>query len=113
MPSAFKLGKDGKPYVEADPGSDLDYSLPSWLEGVAYNGLPTWTITPAVAGVPYNRSLNTEQVEIDGVTYEVNFVATAWIKDLVAGQTYLVNVAANFVGGRKDERSFNIVCKEQ
>lgn len=112
MPSAFKLGKDGKPFVEADPGSDLDYSLPSWLDGLAYSGLPTWTISPPVTGIPYNRSLNASPVTIDGVLYEANFVATAWIKDLAAGQTYTVNVAATFAGGRKDERSFKIVCKE-
>lgn len=109
MASAFKKDEIGD-YIEADPGSDLDYSVTTWLEGLSFVSA-TWVITPNVAGSPYNESVNVAPVTIDGVQYAVGKVASAWIKGLTAGVEYLVEVKAVFTGNRKDERSFRIRCR--
>lgn len=110
MPSAFKVDLAG-PYIDADPGSDLDYSVSSWLEGLLFTAV-IWSISPAVVNVPYNDQINASPVVIDGRTYAPGQIASAWIKDLQPGVTYEVNLAATFTGGRKDQRTFRIVCKQ-
>jgi hypothetical protein len=113
MPSAFKLGSDGTPYVLADPGSDLDYSVTSWLEGLAFIDVD-WSVEPALAGGSvYGDSLNAAPVIIDGVEYAIGYVASVFIKNMVAGQTYSVKASATFEGSRKDERTFLIQCVER
>lgn len=110
MPSRFKVDLNG-PYIDADPGSDADYSVSSWLEGLNFTAVD-FSILPVVPGVPYNEVINIDPVVIDGRTYAPGQIASAWIKNLQPGVTYTVNVAGTFTGGRKDERSFRMVCKE-
>lgn len=111
MTTAFKTDDLG-PYVEADPNSDLDYSITCWLEGVSFESL-NWIISPEVPGVPYNPQINAAPVEIDGVSYSAGKVASCWIKGLQEGLEYLVTLQATFTGGRKDDRSFRVKCLQK
>ena len=111
MPTAFLQDEFGA-YIEADPGADIDYSVTCWVEGLIFTAA-TWEIVPTVASVPYNSQINAAPVTIDGVTYAIGKVASAWIKDLIAGVQYSVTVHATFTGGRKDDRTFRIKCKQK
>jgi hypothetical protein len=111
MASAFQTDEHG-PYVEVDPGADIDYSVTCWVEGLFFTD-GTWEIVPNVAGVPYNAQINASPVTIDGVTYAAGKVASAWIKDLQIGVEYVVTLHATFTGGRKDDRSFRMKCRQK
>lgn len=111
MPTAFLTDEHGD-YVEADPDSDLDYSITSWLEGLNFV-TAVWTITPAITAVPYDPTINVAPVTIGGVVYAAGKVATAWIKNLAAGQEYKVNVRGTFTNNRIDDYSFRIRCKNR
>lgn len=108
MPTAFKSDDLG-PYIDADPDSDLEYSITCWLEGVIFTNL-SWSISPAVTNVPYNPQINPAPVVIDGVTYNTGKIASCWIKSLEAGKEYVVTLHATFSGNRIDDRSFRIKC---
>jgi hypothetical protein len=112
MPSAFRIDKDGVPIIDADPDSELDYSITSWLEGLLFTGVD-WELSPEVADVPYNDSINADAVTIDGVEYAAGEVATVWLKDLSAGQTYTLRCRATFTGSRIDDRTIKIRCRER
>lgn len=112
MATAFFLDPTGTPTVYADPGTDIDYAVACWLADVIFTNV-VWTMLPVLAPSPYNQQINPAPVTIDGKLYDTGKVASAWVKNLVAGQSYVVNLAATFTGGRKDERSFKIVCKER
>ena len=111
MSSAFLLDADG-PWAKADPDSELDYSIVSWLEGLLFTAV-TWSISPPVAGVPYDDFINVAPVVIDGKTYIIGQVAGTWVKDLVAGTTYTLTAHATFTGNRIDDRSFRLRCVER
>ena len=112
MPSLFKFDRKKRPVAPADPGSELDYSVSSWLEGLLFIEPTDWTIEPAVPGVPYSKGINPAPVVIDQVTYQAGQIAFAWVKDLQPGIEYTVTVKGTFTGGRKDERSFILQCQQ-
>ena len=111
MPSLFKLDRKKRAVVPADPGSDLDYSVNSWLEGLLFTDAE-WSIEPPVAGGLHTPSINSNPVVIDGVTYQPGELATIWITNLVDGQDYVVTVHGTFAGNRIDERSFTVQCRQ-
>lgn len=108
MPSAFKTDEFG-PYIEADPESELDYSITTWLEDLLFTAID-WELSPPVAGALYQPLINTNPLVVDGKLYSIGQVASTWIKDLQAGQEYVVTLHATFTGDRKDDRSFRIKC---
>lgn len=108
MPTIFKEDDLG-PYVEADPDSDLDYSITTWLEGLIFLSA-VWTIIPDVAGSIHDQSINVGPVTIDGKPYAIGEVASAWIKGLTAGQEYKIRIRGTFTGNRIDDRTFRIKC---
>ena len=111
MPSLFKLDRTKRPVVPADPASDLDYSVSSWLEGLLFTDA-VWSIEPAVTDGLHAPSINLNPVVIDGVTYQPGELAITWIKNLAAGTDYVVTLRGTFTGNRIDERSFTVQCRQ-
>ena len=112
MTSAFIQDELGA-LIYADPESDLDYSITSWLEGLIFLSA-AWSISPTGSGeVIYNDSINVGDVVIDGVTYAAGKVASTWIKGLNEGVEYTVTLHATFTGNRIDDRTFRIRCKSK
>lgn len=112
MPSAFQVDHNGRRFIVADPDSDLDYSVSSWLEGLVFTAAE-WSIEPVVAGALHSQSINGAPVVIDGVTWQAGELATTWIKSLAAGQDYDVKLRATFTGSRIDERTFRVLCRQR
>jgi hypothetical protein len=111
MPSVFQQDDLGY-WAKADPDSELDYSVVSWLEGLLFLDV-AWSIAPAVAGVPYDEFINPVPVTIDGVEYAAGQVAGVWVKDLTVGVVYTLTAHATFTGNRIDDRSFRLRCVER
>jgi len=111
MSSAFLHDELG-PYILADPVSDLDYSVTSWIDGLTFSNV-VWELLPVVAGALHDPSINVAPVVLDGFTYAIGEVATTWVKNLVAGTTYNLTAHATFNGNRVDDRSFRIKCVER
>jgi len=111
MSSAFLEDTYG-PYIEVDPDSDLDYSLTCWIEGVVFTAI-AWELSPDIIGAVYNSQINNSPVVIDGISYDTGKVATAFVKTLVPGVTYILTLHATFTAGRKDDRSIRLICKER
>jgi hypothetical protein len=113
MPSDFRIDKDGVPIVDADPNSDLDYSVSSWLEGLLFTAVD-WVVTPDDGNVEvYNSQINAAPVVIDGVTYAIGQLASTWIRGMVVGTTYEIRLRGTFTGNRIDDRTFRVRCKER
>ena len=111
MPTAFLHDSLG-PFVRADPASDLDYSVTVWLKGLIFTAV-TWELSPPVTGALHSPSINAAPVIIDGFTYAIGEVATTFVKNLVAGNTYTLTAHATLTGGRLDDRSFRLKCEER
>jgi hypothetical protein len=99
------------PALDVDPGADKDYSIiwHDWLNGDSVTA-STWAVSPA-GPVTYSPSINSGPVTIDGVAYAAGTVTTVWIKTLTAGARYTVTNSITTAGGRKDERSFVLNCR--
>lgn len=114
MPTAFQTDKNGRAIVVADPSSDLDYSISSWLEAAVFTAA-AWTITPNVPGALHDPGINASPVVVDGVSYAAGMLATTWIDAslLAIGTEYRVNLHGTFTAGREDDRSFIVRLKEK
>jgi hypothetical protein len=114
MTVRFKRGADGVQEIPIDPSARKDYSV-IWSDWLGTDTISTsaWTITPAVASVPYTPGINGSPVVVDGVTYPANTVTTSWVKDLTAGVSYLVTNRVTTAAGRVDDYSFRLLCREQ
>ena len=109
----FVRAADGVMELEVDPASEKDYSIvwSDFLNGDTIS-TSTWSIAPAVSGVPYTTSINSGSVTIDGTAYAAGTVTTAWVQDLTAGVDYTVTNRIVSAAGRTDERSFRLLCRE-
>lgn len=112
MPTAFFRNENGEDVVLADPDSDLDYSVSTWLEGLLFIAGTSWLVSPAGPTL-YNPQINITTITVDGVPYVAGKIASTWIKDLVAGKRYKVTLKGTFTGNRKDDRSFFIECRNR
>lgn len=109
MKSEFKRDKDGF-YALHDPGADIDYSWPSWIEGATFVSV-TWSITGS--GTLHGAQINSAPVSVGGVDYAAGEVASVFVTGLTAGITYTVTARATFSGAQVDERSFRLVCVDR
>lgn len=110
--TAFKKDQYGNDYIVVDPDSVMDYSVATWVEGATFSTV-VWTLDPAIAGAIYNESINGAQQTVDGTTYEIGELATAWIRYIPAGARHKVTLRATFSGGQIDDRSFYVRGREK
>lgn len=102
MASGFQSDSQGA-YIEKDPDSTLDYTLDwdgrrsSWLGGDRLVG-STWILEAGIVLADHNRTETT---------------TTAWISGGTDGTTYKVTNRVMTAGGRTDDRSFRIKCKNR
>lgn len=113
MPSIFNRGQDGF-WAYADPDSDIDYGLTCWAENETFTDVD-WEITDAGSPTPslHDEAINAAPVTIEGTEYGIGKVASVWITNLTAGQTYTVTAHATLSGGGRDDRSFQLICRER
>lgn len=92
-------GADGLPYWVKDPDAVKDYTV-DWTAWLAADTISTsnWFVS---AGLTVGTKTNT------------NSAATQWLSGGVKGKSYRVTNRIATVGGRTEDRSFNIVVKDQ
>lgn len=91
-----------------DPEAILDYTLDWSNMLVAGDSIVNAVFTP-------DSGLNVLTSNITGSTVNSNAeqAATVWLLGGVVGQTYGVTCHITTVGGRQDDRTFQIVVKEK
>lgn len=92
-------GADGLPYWEKDPNATKDYTVDwtAWLDADTIQS-SVWTVA---AGLTEGTKTNT------------TLIAMIWLSGGTHGKTYKVTNRITTLGGRIEERSFNIVVKHQ
>jgi hypothetical protein len=99
MTITYKIGPNGLPYWEKDPEAVKDYELDwtAWLDG---DTISAHTVTAQ-----------------DGLSVDANSeasgVVTIWLSGGTHGRAYKVTCEIVTVGGRTEQRSFEIHCKNQ
>lgn len=113
MSSIFRLGDDGY-YANADPDSDLDYGITCWIEDQTFTSA-AWSISPTGSPGPtlHDSEINAVAITIDETEYAAGKVASIWVSGPIAGITYTVTLDAQFSGGGRDSRSFQLICADQ
>lgn len=113
MSSGFVI-VGGKPTIEVDPDSQLDYSV-VWDEFLPADddvASAVWSITPA-GPVLFGESINNTPLTLLGYSRRVNTVTTAWVKTLTAGTTYELHVRMTSAANRKQDQTIVLKVKEQ
>ena len=113
MPSIFQRNAAGF-WAYADPDSDIDYGVTCWAEDETFASA-TWEIDPGGSPGPalHDDTINAAPVTIEGETYAIGKVASVWVSGMTAGQTYTITLHAVFSGGGRDDRSFQLICRER
>lgn len=95
----FVVDKNGVAGIEKDPDSVLDYKIDwtPWL-GADEIANSTWTVSDPTLVV--------------GVTNHSQTQAVVWLSGGVAGAVYTVTNHITTSGGRQEDRSFEVICRE-
>lgn len=97
--SSPATGPDGFPYWVKDPDAAKDYQV-DWTAWLAGDSISSYTVT-AQSGLTKDSDSRS------------GAVVTVWLSGGMLGRTYLVTVRVVTSGGRTDERSFNIIVRQQ
>jgi hypothetical protein len=97
--ATLNIGPHGFPQWEKDPAAEKDYSV-DWTAWLAGDTITTHTVTVQTGLTKLSDLRN-------------GAVVTIWLAGGSLGRTYKVVVHVETAGGRKDDRTLEIVVKDQ
>lgn len=98
---SFAVDKEGVLRINKDPNAVLDYGL-DWTEWLGEDIITgsVWEIAPAAELTVGNKSFT-------------NLKTTVWLSGGEAGKSYTVTNRISTSGGRTEDKSFRVTCKER